>query len=111
MTVAGCDQTFTGGRSGARFDTETLFMNPGDIVQLKSGGPALTVLREDGDNVRVLFFADEVGEFREASLPAFALEPVEYEEVPVMGDADLEEDEEEEEDEEDEPRGAKRRKG
>ncbi|CAA9359737.1 MAG: hypothetical protein AVDCRST_MAG90-2941, partial [uncultured Microvirga sp.] len=75
-------------------------MNPGDIVQLKSGGPALTVVGEDGDNIRVLFFSDEIGEFREASIPAFALEPVEYEEMPDAEEADLEEEEEEDEEEE-----------
>lgn len=85
-------------------------MNPGDIVQLKSGGPALTVVGEDGDNIRVLFFSDENGEFREASLPAFALEPVEYEDDPDAAEADLEEEEEEEEDEEEEAKGAKRKK-
>lgn len=87
-------------------------MNPGDIVQLKSGGPALTVVGEDGDNIRVLFFSDEIGEFREASIPAFALEPVEFEEDPAaMGaEMDEEEEEEEEEDDEEESKGAKRKK-
>lgn len=85
-------------------------MNPGDVVQLKSGGPALTVIGEEGDNIRVLFFSDEIGEFREASLPAFALELVEYEDDPEPGEAELDEEEEDEDDEEEESKSPKRKK-
>jgi uncharacterized protein YodC (DUF2158 family) len=35
-------------------------MNPGDVVYLKSGGPAMTVRRVQGDIVaEVLWFSDE----------------------------------------------------
>lgn len=53
-------------------------MQPGDIVQLKSGGPALTVIGVEGDGVRCLFFSDEIGDFREATIPAFALDTFEF---------------------------------
>ncbi len=53
-------------------------MQPGDIVQLKSGGPALTVIAVEGDQVRCLFFSDEIGDFREATIPAFALDPFDF---------------------------------
>ena len=68
-------------------------MQPGDIVQLKSGGPALTVIALEGDQVRCLFFSDEIGDFREATIPAFALDTFEFSDA---------EDEEEEEDEQEE---------
>jgi len=74
-------------------------MQPGDIVPLKSGGPALTVLGVEGDQVRCLFFSDEIGDFREATIPAFALETFE---LPELDMEDLEEDDEDEM-EEDEP--------
>ena len=75
-------------------------MQPGDIVQLKSGGPALTVIAVEGDGVRCLFFSDEIGDFREATIPAFALETFEFsngedEEEMVGEDEDDEEVEEE----------------
>lgn len=63
-------------------------MQPGDIVQLKSGGPALTVIAVEGESVRCLFFSDEIGDFREAAIPAFALDTFEFSEVE---DEDLEE--------------------
>jgi uncharacterized protein YodC (DUF2158 family) len=66
---------------------------PGDIVQLKSGSPALTVVGVEGDEVKVFWYADEVGEFRSQTLPVVALEALELDEF-----ADEEEDEEDEED-------------
>ncbi len=62
----------------------------GEIVALKSGGPALTVVSVDGEAVTCLFFSDEIGEFKLTLIPAFALES--------YGDEE-EEGEEEEEDE------------
>lgn len=64
---------------------------PGDIVQLKSGSPALTVVGVDGAEVTVFWYADEVGEFRSHKLPEIALEPLDF--------SDFETDEEEDEDE------------
>ncbi len=64
---------------------------PGDIVQLKSGSPALTVGSESGETVEVVWYADEVGEFRTQSLHAIVLEALEL--------AEFEDDEEEDEDE------------
>jgi uncharacterized protein YodC (DUF2158 family) len=46
----------------------------GDTVNVKSGGPALTVLSVAGDHVTCLFFSEELGEFRQAVIPSFALE-------------------------------------
>lgn len=66
---------------------------PGDIVQLKSGSPALTVISETGETVEVVWYSDEVGEFRTNSLPAITLEALE------VVDFEEDEDEDEEDDE------------
>ena len=79
-------------------------MQPGDIVQLKSGGPALTVIGVENDQVRCLFFSDEIGDFREATIPAFALDTFEF------SDAEDEEEEEDEQEEGDEDEGPKSQK-
>ena len=67
---------------------------PGDIVQLKSGSPALTVVGVDGEEVKVFWYADEVGEFRSQTLPAIALESLD------LADFDEEDEDEDDEDEE-----------
>ena len=38
----------------------------GDVVMLRSGGPALTVTGIDGETVRCLWYADEAEVFRTA---------------------------------------------
>ena len=74
----------------------------GDVVIVKSGGPALTVVDVDDDEVKCLYFAEELGEFKKTTLPAFVLES--YEEDEEDEDEEEEEDEEDEDDEEeDEP--------
>ena len=52
----------------------------GDTVNVKSGGPALTVLSVAGEHVTCLFFSEELGEFKEAVIPSFALEAFEEDE-------------------------------
>ncbi len=63
---------------------------PGDIVQLKSGSPALTVVSEKGDDVKVIWYADEVPEFRTETIPAIALEALDL----LVFEEDEDEDEE-----------------
>ncbi|WP_454915373.1 DUF2158 domain-containing protein [Xanthobacter sediminis] len=67
---------------------------PGEIVQLKSGSPALTVVEALTADVKVVWFAEEVGEFRIQTLPAVALETIDL--------TEFEEEEEGDESEEDE---------
>ncbi|QRG08830.1 DUF2158 domain-containing protein [Xanthobacter dioxanivorans] len=67
---------------------------PGDIVQLKSGSPALTVVSTAGEGVSVIWFAEELSEFRDRVLPAVALDKLEV--------ADFDEEDDEDEDEADE---------
>ena len=64
---------------------------PGDIVQLKSGSPALTVVTASETEISVVWFAEDVSEFRKDTLPAIAVEKLEI--------ADFEEEDEEENDE------------
>lgn len=73
----------------------------GDIVNVKSGGPALTVLSVDGDHVKCLFFSEELGEFKETVIPSFALETYEEDEGEDEDNEKLASDEDDE-DEEDE---------
>ena len=49
----------------------------GDTVQVKSGGPLLTVLETKDETVTCLYFSEEIGTFQRDSFPAFALEEVE----------------------------------
>ncbi len=49
----------------------------GDTVQVKSGGPLLTVLETSGEMVTCLFFSEELGNFQRDTFPAVVLEEVE----------------------------------
>ncbi|HWG06119.1 MAG TPA: DUF2158 domain-containing protein [Beijerinckiaceae bacterium] len=64
---------------------------PGLVVQLKSGGPAMTVVTVDADNIHCVYYA-EVDEVRVATIAAVALVAIAPE------DHDEDEDEEEDED-------------
>lgn len=63
----------------------------GDVVQVKSGGPAMSVLNE-GDQVECLWFAEGTEAFHREKFPAVCLEPVEFEEE-EKEDEDAEDDE------------------
>ncbi|MGE4373516.1 MAG: YodC family protein [Xanthobacter sp.] len=47
---------------------------PGEVVQLKSGSPALTVVAVEGSHVSVVWYTDDVAEFRTQTIPSIALE-------------------------------------
>ncbi len=53
----------------------------GDIVQLKSGGPAMVVTGESGDSVQVLWYGEIVDEIKTGAVPAFCLVEAELEEA------------------------------
>ncbi|MFG1295334.1 MULTISPECIES: YodC family protein [Xanthobacter] len=61
---------------------------PGEIVQLKSGSPALTVVEVQEQDVKVVWYAEEVGEFRSQSLPAVSLETLDLTEFEIEEDGD-----------------------
>jgi uncharacterized protein YodC (DUF2158 family) len=84
-----------------------MMFEPGETVAVKSGGPTLTVLSVEGEKVRCLFFSEELGEFKETVLPAFALEGFldeedeeDAEESEETGSADEEAEDAEDEEEE-----------
>lgn len=53
----------------------------GDTVQLKSGGPVMTVVEVDpANNATCLWYAAPAGEFRTHVFPAALLDAVEFEE-------------------------------
>ena len=52
----------------------------GSIVQVKSGGPAMTVTGSGGEGVHCLWYAESSDEIRTAVIPAICLEAVELEE-------------------------------
>lgn len=83
---------------------------PGAIVRVKSGGPELTVLSTDDDVATCLFFSDELGEFKEASLPLIAIELANLSDEDGPNDEEeAEDDEDENEDEDDAPAHSKRK--
>ncbi len=53
----------------------------GDIVQLKSGGPAMVVTGQAGDGVQVLWYGEVADEIRTATVAAICLIEAEIEEV------------------------------
>lgn len=55
-----------------------MHFEPGVVVQLKSGGPAMTVVSMDADGVRCVWYAEATDEVRDAVIPAVALDAVEF---------------------------------
>ncbi|MGI3902783.1 MAG: DUF2158 domain-containing protein [Janthinobacterium lividum] len=53
----------------------------GDIVQLKSGGPAMVVTGEAGEGVQVLWYGEIVDEIKTGTVPGFCLVEAELEEA------------------------------
>lgn len=66
---------------------------PGEIVQLKSGSPALTVVEVQDQDVKVTWYAEEVGEFRTQTLPSVSLETLDLTEFEIEEEDESEEDE------------------
>lgn len=62
---------------------------PGVVVQLKSGGPTMTVVSTEGDGVQCIWYAEGTDEVRNAVIPAVALDVVEF---AVVEDEDEDED-------------------
>ena len=61
----------------------------GDIVQLKSGGPLLTVgAVEDKARIHCVYYSEDVGEFRSHDFPAGVLVHVDIEDAEDEDDED-----------------------
>lgn len=65
-------------------------LEPGDVVKLKSGGPAMTVVSVKDDGVHCLWYAEMADEVKTAVIPAICLE---------LADADEDDDDEDDDDE------------
>lgn len=63
---------------------------PGNIVQLKSGSPVLTVVAVKDEMVDVIWFAEEDAQFRTHTLPSIALDEVELEEFDLEDESESE---------------------
>ena len=84
-------------------------LKPGDVVILKSGGHALSVVEVKDGNAVCVWMGEEGDLFRE-TLPIVVLELVQHDDEDDDDDDedDEEEDDEEEEEEDDEPRKKKK---
>jgi uncharacterized protein YodC (DUF2158 family) len=64
-----------------RHDIESaMTFSIGDTVQLKSGGPVMTVAEIEGERVTCVWYASNHGEFRTFVFAQALLEEVEFEE-------------------------------
>jgi uncharacterized protein YodC (DUF2158 family) len=73
----------------------------GEVIQLKSGGPAMTVVAVDEKGVHCTWYGEATDDIRTAVIPAIAIEAVQL--------ADFEDDEEEDEDEDKEEKHHKKK--
>jgi uncharacterized protein YodC (DUF2158 family) len=54
--------------------TEAVTFEPGDVVALKSGGPAMTVIGLKEDGVQCLWYAETSDEVKTTVVPAICIE-------------------------------------
>jgi uncharacterized protein YodC (DUF2158 family) len=54
--------------------TGAVTLEPGDVVALKSGGPAMTVIGVKDDGVHCLWYAEASDEVKTAVVPAICVE-------------------------------------
>ena len=81
---------------------------PGDIVQIKSGGPLMTVVKTDESGVLCLWFNEATGEVRTATIPTIVLGVVDLADDEDLEDDDLDDDEDEDEEEAPKPKRGRR---
>jgi uncharacterized protein YodC (DUF2158 family) len=74
---------------------------PGDIVQLKSFGPAMTVIAVTGEGVQVLWYGEVNDDVKTHVIPAIALEKI------TVLDEEDDEDEDDDDDDDDDRKGRK----
>jgi uncharacterized protein YodC (DUF2158 family) len=61
---------------------------PGEIVQLKSGGRGMTVVRQTKDQVDVIWYADSDDALRTATVTAACLSLIEFDDDEELDDDD-----------------------
>ncbi|HUB65159.1 MAG TPA: DUF2158 domain-containing protein [Methylocella sp.] len=73
--------------------TGSLSFEPGDVVALKSGGPAMTVIGVKEEGVQCVWYAEAADEVKTGVVPAIALEKaIAFDEVDDDGDEDDDDD-------------------
>ncbi|MCI4677621.1 DUF2158 domain-containing protein [Rhodoblastus acidophilus] len=65
---------------------------PGEVVQLKSGGRSMTVVRQTKDQVELTWYADSDDAIRTAIVPAACLSLIEFDDDEEFDDEDEDED-------------------
>ena len=66
---------------------------PGNIVQIKSGGPIMTVVSVDDNNVHCLWYGESSDAIRTAALPHITLDLLDVADEDMMDEEDHEEEE------------------
>jgi uncharacterized protein YodC (DUF2158 family) len=51
-------------------------LKPGDTVQIKSGGPLMTVIKATATEATCLWYSEQAGDVKTATVPAVALDRV-----------------------------------
>jgi len=78
------------GRAPLKIGDSKMALEPGDIVQLKSGGPLMTVVAMEKSDVRCIWHSASAEALCSALIPAVALDHID-----LADDEDLEDEEEE----------------
>jgi uncharacterized protein YodC (DUF2158 family) len=94
-------QANAGGEPMTDISSGPITFEPGDIVQLKSFGPAMTVVAVSGAGVEVLWYGEVDDELKTHVIPAIALEK-----ITVLEEED-DEDEDDDDDDDDDHKGRK----
>ena len=81
--------------------TGPVTFEPGDVVELKSGGPAMTVIEVKEDGVHCIWYGEAADEVRTEIIPAICVEKA------TLWEED--EDEDEEDDDKQKAKGKKKR--
>ena len=61
---------------------------PGEVVQLKSGGRGMTVVRQTKDQVEVIWYADSDDVVRTATVPAACVALIDFDDDEDLDDED-----------------------
>lgn len=61
---------------------------PGEVVQLKSGGRGMTVVKQTKDQVEVVWYADSDDAVRHATVPAVCLSLIDFDDDDDLDEED-----------------------
>jgi uncharacterized protein YodC (DUF2158 family) len=95
-------QANAGGEPMTDISSGPTTFEPGDIVQLKSFGPAMTVVAVSDAGVEVLWYGEVDDELKTHVIPAIALEK-----ITVLDEEDDEDEDDDDDDDDDDRKGRK----